>query len=126
MVDVRRRGLGKLPAVLCCMLLFALGRPARTQHFEHDPLRSVTGTVTDHSREPLRGAVVQLEMDATMTVQSYITDKRGTYQFRNLRPDVDYTLWATFRGEHSRRESLSKFDRKADRVIELVVRPAKD
>ena len=97
-----------------------------TQQFPRDPLRSVTGAVTDHSHEPLRGAVVQLEAEDTLAIQSYVTDERGTYRFRNLRPDADYTLWATFRGERSKKESMSKFDRKTDRVIPLIIGPGKD
>ena len=125
MVDpLRRRALATGLCAFCCLLVLAI-RPARSQHFEHDP-RSITGSVTDHSHEPLRGAVVQLEQDGTMAVQTYITDERGIYHFRNLRGDSDYTVWANFRGQHSGKEALSKFDHKADRVINLVVRPGKD
>jgi protocatechuate 3,4-dioxygenase beta subunit len=107
--------------MLACVPLF----PAYAQQFHHD-LRSVTGTVTDHTHEPLRGAVVQLEAEDTLAIESYVTDERGIYHFRNLRPDSDYTLWATFRGEHSKKESMSKFDHKADREIHLVVRPGRE
>jgi protocatechuate 3,4-dioxygenase beta subunit len=117
----RRRGLHGLTGMLAVCLAVANG-----QHYERDPLRSVSGTVTDHSKEPLRGAVVELEKTDTLAIESYVTDERGTYHFRNLRPDADYTVWATFRGEHSKKESMSKFDHKADRIIHLEIRPGKD
>jgi protocatechuate 3,4-dioxygenase beta subunit len=114
---------GLLSGTLASLLMAGT---SRGQQFEREPLRSVTGTVTDHGHEPIRGAIVELEMDGAMTVRSYITDERGTYSFRNLRPDADYTIWAKFRDEHSKKESISKFDHKADRVIQLVIRPGKE
>lgn len=86
-----------------------------------NPLRSVSGSVTDGGREPLRGAVVQIEAEDTMVIQSYVTDERGTYHFRNLRPDADYRIWATFRGHRSKTQEMSKFDRKLDREIPLAI-----
>lgn len=86
-----------------------------------NPLRSVSGSVTDGGREPLRGAVVQIEAEDTLVIQSYVTDERGTYHFRNLRPDADYRIWATFRGHRSKTQEMSKFDRKLDREISLAI-----
>lgn len=86
-----------------------------------NPLRSVSGSVTDGGREPLRGAVVQIEAEDTLVIQSYVTDERGTYHFRNLRPDADYRIWATFRGHRSKTQEMSKFDRKLDREIPLAI-----
>ncbi len=92
-----------------------------------NPLRSVTGSVTDGGgKEPLRGAVVQIEAEDTMVIQSYVTDERGTYHFRNLRPDADYRIWATFRGHRSKTQEMSKFDRKPDREIPLSIDLTKD
>jgi hypothetical protein len=112
--------------VLWACLLAWMAATGYAQQFPRNPLRSVTGIVTDKGREPLRGAVVQLETGGSMAIESYVTDVRGTYRFRNLPPDADYTIWATFRGDHSKKVGMSKFDRKTDRVIRLVVRPGKD
>jgi len=84
-------------------------------------LRGVEGSVRDRSNEPLRGAVVQIEAEDTMVIQSYVTDERGIYHFRNLRPNADYRIWATFRGHRSRTEELSQFDRNVNRSIPLVI-----
>lgn len=86
-----------------------------------NPLRSVTGSVTDGGKEPLRGAVVQIEAEDTMVIQSYVTDERGTYHFRNLRSDADYRVWATFRGHRSKTQEMNKFDHKTDREISLEI-----
>ncbi len=106
---------------LFAFLLFALYPAATRAQYQHTPPRSVEGTVTDGGHEPLRGAVVKLETEGSMVIQSYITDKRGEYRFHNLPPDVDYTLWATFRGNKSRIERLNKFDHQADRTIDLRI-----
>ena len=79
------------------------------------------GTVQDGGHEPLRGAVVQMEAAGTLVIQSYVTDERGEYHFRNMSSDTDYTLWATFRGNKSKTQALSKFDHKLDRVIPLEI-----
>lgn len=89
--------------------------------YTRNPLRSVTGTVTDAGHEPLRGAQVQIEARDTLVIQTYVTDERGTYQFRNLRPDADFQIWATFRGNRSKTHDMTKFDRKLDREIPLVI-----
>jgi len=88
--------------------------------------RNITGTVHDGGNEPLRGAVVQVEQEGTMTIQSYVTDERGTYRIRNLSSTMDYQVWATFRGHHSKHFEISKFDKQADREIPLVIDLTKD
>ena len=102
------------------LVLLAMATVAPAQ-YTRSPLRSVTGTVTDAGQEPLRGAVVQIEALDTLTIQSYETDERGTYNFRNLRSDCDYSLWATFRGNRSKTHGLGKFDHKLDRDIPITV-----
>lgn len=89
--------------------------------YTRNPARTVSGSVTDASKEPLRGAVVQIEAADTLAIQSYITDEQGTYHFRELRSDVDYTLWGTFRGNKSKTYSIGKFDKQLDRTIPITV-----
>ena len=110
------------PVVRRCALLLALAGIGTTAHAQYTraPLRSLEGTVSS-GKEPVRGAVVQIEAEDTMVIQSYVTDERGTYHFRNLRPDADFKIWATFRGHRSKVHAMSKFDRKADREIPLEI-----
>lgn len=100
---------------------FLAGSTRISAQMTRNPLRSVSGSVTDGGREPLRGAVVQIEAEDTLVIQSYVTDERGTYHFRNLRSDADYRVWATFRGQRSKTQEMSKFDRKLDREIPLSI-----
>ena len=97
----------------------------KVQYTRNQP-RTITGTVHDGSNEPLRGAIVQMETEGTMAIQSYVTDERGLYHFRNLSSETDYQVWATFRGHSSKHHDISKFDKKTDRDIALVIDLTKD
>ena len=87
-----------------------------------NPLRTLTGTVEDASHEPLRGAVVQLQMENTTEITSWITDAGGHFSFKRLSYGSDYQVWATFRGKKSKTVEMSHFDAKADKVVTLVIR----
>ncbi len=106
-------------AALLALLVLPAG-PFAGQ-YTRAPLRTITGTVTDAGREPIRGAVVQIEAADTLAIQSYETNETGTYHFRNLRSDCDYTLWASFRGNRSKTYGVGKFDHTLDREIPITV-----
>lgn len=101
------------------LLLLPLTPPQA--QYTRNPMRNITGTVTDAGQEPLRGAVVQIEALDTLVIQSYETNERGEYHFRNLRSDADYSVWATFRDNRSKTHGIGKFDRKLDRDIPITV-----
>ena len=110
---------GSWIAVLAVVLVWTPA-PVPAQYTRNPP-RSVTGSVTDGSNELLRGAVVQIEAMDTLVIQSYVTDERGEYHFRELRSDVDYTVWATFRGNRSKTHTMGKFDKQLDRDIPIKI-----
>ena len=114
-----RAGRARWAALVVAVLLCG---SAQAQYPGRHALRSVVGTVTDRGGEPLAGAVVQLETGGTLAIQTYLTRADGEYRFRNLQGDADYTMWATFRGSRSKTRSLSRFDRKPDRVVPLKIR----
>ncbi|SFR97116.1 Carboxypeptidase regulatory-like domain-containing protein [Granulicella pectinivorans] len=101
--------------LLCLTLMAPLALHAQ------EGTRNLTGSVTDTSREPLRGAVVQLENQNTHGIVSFITDRRGTYSFKRIGNDTDYKIWATFRGIRSKERQLDKFDTRKDAEIDLVI-----
>ena len=73
-------------------------------------LRTLTGDVTDRSKEPLRGAIVEVQNESTLAVVSYITDAKGNFSFKRLNGETDYKVWATYRGKRSKTRELSHFD----------------
>jgi hypothetical protein len=83
--------------------------------------RNLSGTVTDHQHEPLKGAVVEVENGVTMGVVSYITNRDGKYTFRRLDGDTDYLLWVNFRGRKSKVRKLSQFDSNRPKTINFVL-----
>ena len=83
--------------------------------------RDISGTVTDHEHEPLKGAVIQVENSVTLMVESFITDRDGKYRFRHLEGGTDYRVWVEFRGHRSKVRQLSKFDDNKPKAINFVV-----
>jgi len=83
--------------------------------------RDISGTVTDHQHEPLKGAVVEVENCVSLGVVSYITGRDGRYSFKRLDGDIDYRVWVSFRGHKSRVRQLSKFDEYTPKIIDFVV-----
>ena len=84
-------------------------------------VRDLSGTVTDHQHEPLKGAVIQVENGGTLFVTSYITDRDGRYNFKRLDGNTDYRVWVEFRGHKSRVKQLSKFDDNKLKILNFVV-----
>lgn len=109
------------PAVagLALSLLFALPCAGR---MEGQGTRSINGMVTDQHHEPLGGAIVYVENDATQAVLTFLTDRAGHFEFKHLSPDSDYHVWAAYREQRSRRRFLSHFDSKTSRTLRFEVR----
>ena len=86
-----------------------------------DPPRNLTGTVTDRGKEPLKGAIVEVENESTSAIISYITDASGAFSFKRLSSNTDYRVSVTYRGHHARPRELSHFDTKANAVIHFII-----
>ena len=109
-----------LEASMLCGLLLTLSTGRRL--YAQQALRDLSGSVADAHREPLRGAVVYLENEATHSVLTFITDRSGRFSFKRLQSDVDYDVWATFRNQNSKRKTLSQFNTHVNPAITLVIK----
>jgi hypothetical protein len=118
---VSSRSAGRTVRMMIAAAVLVMVRTSSPAQYTRSPERTITGTVQDASREPLRGAVVQMEEAGALVIRSYVTDERGEYHFRNVSSNADFTLWATFRGNKSKTFSISKFDHKLDRAIPLEI-----
>lgn len=72
--------------------------------------RTVQGKVLGKSDAPLKGAVVYLKDDHTLSVMSKITDNQGEYRFGQLSQNTDYELWAESDGKKSKTKNISSFE----------------
>ena len=85
-------------------------------------VRTVQGTVSDATGNPLDGAVVQLKNMKTLQIRSFISKDSGTYYFHGLSTDVDYELKADSQGATSGTKTLSTFDSRKKAIINLQLK----
>ena len=84
------------------------------------PGRLLTGKVLDKHDNPVVDAVVYLTNTRTHTVTTYIIGPNGTYRFPELSPNVEYELYAQFKGQKSDARTVSQFDDR--KQINIVLR----
>ena len=84
-------------------------------------VRVVQGTVLNSEGQPLANAVTYLQDQKTLQVRTFITEADGHYRFGQLASDVDYQLWAEFKGRKSKTRAISSFDSKKQFTFDLKV-----
>jgi hypothetical protein len=72
--------------------------------------RLLTGKVLDRHDNPLTDAVVYLSNTRTRAVKSYIVGPDGGYRFPELSPNIDYEVYAQYKGQKSDTKTVSQFD----------------
>jgi hypothetical protein len=89
--------------------------------------RTLHGTVTDETGQPMAGALVTLTDDSTKDKLTFITKKDGKYNFADLSFNKDYEVIARLQSQVSTPRKLSQYDHTADmvRVLELQQPDAK-
>ena len=83
--------------------------------------RVVQGKVVDGANGPVKGAVVYLKDDRSLTVKSYFSDAAGGYRFGQLSQNSDYEIWAESNGKKSAVKTISSFDNKNQFYINLKI-----
>jgi hypothetical protein len=101
--------------ILGCLLIVAAGIAQNTA------VRSVEGKVYAQSG-PLSSAVVYLQDTKTNNIKSFISTQDGSYRFGQLSTDIDYQLWADFKGNKSDKKTISSFNSKKQLVIDLHIK----
>ena len=107
--------------VLGLMLLLSFAASAYAKDKEKDTTgRMLTGKVLDHHDNPLADAIVYLSNTRTRAVKSYIIGADGAYHFPELSPNIDYEVYAQYKGHKSDTKTVSQFDDR--KVVNIILR----
>src|SRR5262249_9687537 len=79
--------------------------------------KNIHGIVQDLRGKPLVGARVFLKNLKTNVIRTLETDQSGEYKVFGLTPDVDYELYADFKGKPSDKKVISSFLNREDNVL---------
>jgi hypothetical protein len=82
--------------------------------------RMLTGKVLNKGDNPVVDAVVYLSNTRTHAVKTYIVGPDGTFRFPELAPNVDFEIYAQFKGQKSDTKAVSQFD--DHKLINIVLR----
>jgi hypothetical protein len=72
--------------------------------------RMLTGKVLDRHDNPVVDSIVYISNTRTRAVKSYIVGVDGAYHFPELSPNIDYEVYAQYRGQKSDTKTVSQFD----------------
>jgi hypothetical protein len=107
------------------LLACAVSQPQAIAQSLAQSVRVVQGTAQTSEGQAQQNAVVYLQDQKTLEVRTYITETDGHYRFGQLGSDVDYQLWAEFKGHKSKTRSISSFDSKKQFNFDLKIDTAK-
>ena len=108
--------------LLLAVCVVGLGMMPGTAAVAQTAQRVVQGTVVNGSDAPIKGAVVYLKNDRTLTVKSYLAGNDGSYRFGQISQDADYDLWAEKSGKKSSVRNISSFDTRKLFIIVLKIK----
>ncbi len=112
-------------ATLLLLLAAAASLPHSLAQKIGQSVRVVQGIVQNAESLPQANAVVYLQDQKSREVRTFITEADGRYRFGQLSSDVDYQLWAEFKGHKSRTKSISSFDSKKQFDFDLKIEASK-
>jgi len=110
---------------VAALLLLLLGVAAAASPYSKDKDkdtvgRMLTGKVLDHHDNPLPDAIVYLSNTRTRAVKSYIIGADGAYHFPELSPNIDYEVYAQYKGQKSDTKTVSQFDDR--KIVNIILR----
>ncbi|WP_158942406.1 carboxypeptidase-like regulatory domain-containing protein [Granulicella sp. S190] len=112
---------GKVILASCSMLILsgAVSSVSALAEQRGPVQRVVQGKVTDTGGTIVKGAIVYLKDDHSLSVKSYFSDEQGEYRFGQLAQNTDYEIWAENNGKKSAVKTISSFDNKNQFFIDL-------
>ena len=113
--------------LLLAVLTISMAPLASAQAFQvagdknKDQLRTLNGNVRNKGDQILPGAIVYLKNMKTLSVKSYIADDKGEFHFHALSPNVDYEVYAEYKGARSQTKTMSSFDSRPVMSMDLRI-----
>jgi hypothetical protein len=114
-----------VPGVLLLLLASLATLPQGVAQNLGQAVRVVEGIVQTADAQPQPNAVVYLQDQKSLQIRTYITQGDGRYRFGQLSSEVDYQLWAEYKGHKSKTRSISSFDSKKQFNFDLKIDTAK-
>jgi dienelactone hydrolase len=114
---------GFFAAVICIIVSLCLCASAQAQLFPKSRRdtgpkpKNIHGVVQDLRGKPLIGARVFLKNMKTNVTRTLETDPNGEYKVFGLTSNVDYELYADFKGKASEKKFVSAFLNREDNVL---------
>lgn len=110
---------------ILALLLLLVGLAAVATPFPKDKEKAttgrlLTGKVLDRHDNPVPDAVVYLTNVRTRAVKTYIVGPDGAYHFPELSPNIDYEVYAQYKGQKSDTKTVSQFDDR--KQVNIVLR----
>ncbi len=103
------------------LLAFAAAASAYSKDKDKDTVgRTLTGKVLDRHDNPLPDSIVYLSNTRTRAVKSYIVATDGAYHFPELSPNIDYEVYAQYKGHKSDIKTVSQFDDR--KIVNIILR----
>jgi hypothetical protein len=83
--------------------------------------RLLIGRVSDRNDAPLSNAIVYLSNTRTRALKTFIVGPDGNYRFPALSLNVDYEVYAQYKGKKSDTKTVSQFDTRPEVTINLRI-----
>ncbi len=115
------RSLALFSASLLTLALLAAAPLEGKDKKDTTPGRLLMGKVLDRQDNPVPNAVVYVTDTRTHAVKTYIVGDDGAYRFPALAANVDYEVYAQFKGKTSDTKRVSQFDDRKQVSIVLKV-----
>src|SRR5579864_8040006 len=103
MITAEGQKMRSIRILSACLLLLTLivALPSYAKEKDTTPGRLLTGKVLDRQDNPIPNAVVYVTDTRTHAVKTYIVGDDGAYRFPALAANVDYEVYAQFKGKTS-------------------------
>ncbi|MGB2605838.1 MAG: carboxypeptidase-like regulatory domain-containing protein [Candidatus Sulfotelmatobacter sp.] len=116
-----RRALNQVPLIVgALVLVISVAAYAAPDKKDKQQGRLLYGKVLDQQDNPVPNAIVYLTDTRTHAVKTYIIGRDGTYRFPGL-SNVDYEVYAQYKGRKSDSKSVSQFDDRPQVYIDLKI-----